>query len=546
MNEWWKNEIAYQIYPRSFKDTNHDGVGDIKGITEKLDYLENLGVTLLWLCPIYKSPMDDNGYDISDYYDINPEFGTMQDLEELIQEAKKKNIKIIMDLVINHTSDEHPWFKEAIANPDSPYRDYYIFKSAKDNKEPTNWRSVFGGSVWKKVEGTNDYYFHAFSQRQPDLNWENPQMRQDLYKMINWWLEKGIAGFRVDAINFIKKDQCYQDGPVDGTDGLSACFAFSRNQPGIEKFFEEMKRETFAKHNCMTVAEAVGVNYPDLGIFIGEQGCFSMMFDFNYSNFDIGEDEEWFKRKTWTPKEYRELLFTGQREIQKIGWVASFLENHDQPRSIDKLIVNEEDRNYYSKTMLAGMFFNLRGTPFIYQGQEIGMVNFTRQSIDEFNDIGSIGQYQRAIEEGYSKEEALHFVNLRSRDNTRTPMHWDDSEYAGFSDVKPWIKMMDNYKEINVAKQLNNEPSVFQFYKKMIALRKAESILVEGDFEEILEMPDDVIAYSRESAEGKISCLCNFSPNILKIREIKGSVLLNNYTEYQLGELKPFQFVMIK
>lgn len=546
MNEWWKNEVAYQIYPRSFKDTNHDGIGDIKGITEKLDYLENLGVTLLWLCPIYKSPMDDNGYDISDYYDINPEFGTMQDLEELIQEAKKKNIKIIMDLVINHTSDEHPWFKEAIANPDSPYRDYYIFKSSKDGKEPTNWRSVFGGSVWKKVEGTEDYYFHAFSQRQPDLNWENPQMRQDLYKMINWWLEKGIAGFRVDAINFIKKDQRYQDGPVDGTDGLSACFAFSRNQPGIEKFFEEMKRETFAKHNCMTVAEAVGVNYPDLGIFIGDQGCFSMMFDFNYSNFDIGEDEEWFKRKAWTPKEYRELLFTGQREIQKIGWVASFLENHDQPRSIDKLIVNEEDRHYYSKTMLAGMFFNLRGTPFIYQGQEIGMVNFTRQSIDEFNDIGSIGQYQRAIEEGYSKEEALHFVNLRSRDNTRTPMHWDDSEYAGFSDVKPWIKMMDNYKEINVAEQLNNEPSVFQFYKLMIALRKAESILVEGDFEELLEMPDDVIAYSRVSAEGKIRCLCNFSSKTLKIREIKGNILLNNYTDYQLGELKPFQFVMIK
>ncbi|WP_041138011.1 alpha-glucosidase [Beduini massiliensis] len=546
MNEWWKNEVAYQIYPRSFKDTNHDGIGDIKGITEKLDYLENLGVTLLWLCPIYKSPMDDNGYDISDYYDINPEFGTMQDLEELIQEAKKKNIKIIMDLVINHTSDEHPWFKEAMTNPHSPYRDYYIFKSAKNGKAPTNWRSVFGGSVWEKVGDTEDYYFHAFSKRQPDLNWENPQMRQDLYKMINWWLEKGIAGFRVDAINFIKKDQRYQDGAVDGADGLSACFAFSRNQPGIEKFFEEMKRETFAKHHCMTVAEAVGVNYPDLGIFIGDQGCFSMMFDFNYSNFDIGEDEEWFKRKTWSPKDYRELLFTSQREIQKIGWVASFLENHDQPRSIDKLIVNKEDHNYYSKTMLAGMFFHLRGTPFIYQGQEIGMVNFTRQSIDEFNDIGSIGQYQRAIEEGYSKEEALHFVNLRSRDNTRTPMHWDDSEYAGFSDTEPWIKMMDNYKEINVANQLSKEPSVFQFYKKMIALRKAEPILVEGDFEELSEMPDDVIAYSRVSAEGTISCLCNFSRNSIKIRNIEGIVLLNNYPEYQLGELKPFQFVMIK
>lgn len=546
MSDWWKNEIAYQIYPRSFKDSNHDGIGDIKGIIEKLDYLENLGVTLLWLCPIYKSPMDDNGYDISDYYDINPEFGTMHDLEELIEKAKEKNIKIIMDLVINHTSDEHPWFQEAIANPKSPYHDYYIFKSSKNNQEPTNWRSVFGGSVWEKVEGRDEYYFHAFSKRQPDLNWENPKMRQDLYKMINWWLEKGIAGFRVDAINFIKKDQRYQDGPIDGTDGLSACFAFSRNQVGIEKFFEEMKRETFAKYNCMTVAEAVGVDYPDLGIFIGKDGCFSMMFDFNYSNFDIGEDEEWFKRKEWKPKDYRELLFTSQKEIQKIGWVASFLENHDQPRCIDKLIVRKEDRNYYSKTMLAGMFFCLRGTPFIYQGQEIGMENFTRKSIDEFNDIGSVGQYQRAMEEGYTKEEALHFLNLRSRDNTRTPMHWDDSKYAGFSDAKPWIRMMDNYKEINVLKQLNEEQSVFRFYQKMIALRKQVSILVEGVFEEIKQMPDDVIAYSRVSDEGRIHCLCNFSHDTLMIKDIQGDVLLNNYSQYQVGKLKPFQFVCIK
>lgn len=546
MSEWWKNEVAYQIYPRSFKDSNHDGIGDIKGITEKLDYLEDLGVTLLWLCPIYKSPMDDNGYDISDYYDINPEFGTMHDLEELIEKAKEKNIKIIMDLVINHTSDEHPWFKEAISNPNSPYRDYYIFKPAKEGKAPTNWRSVFGGSVWEKVEGSDEYYFHAFSKRQPDLNWENPAMRQDLYKMINWWLEKGIAGFRVDAINFIKKDQRYQDGEVDGTDGLSACFAFSRNQPGIEVFFEEMKRETFAKHNCMTVAEAVGVDYPDLGIFIGEKGCFSMMFDFNYSNFDIGEDEEWFKRKDWQVKDYRELLFTSQKEIQKIGWVASFLENHDQPRCIDKLIQRKEDRNYYSKTMLGGMFFYLRGTPFIYQGQEIGMENFTRSSIDEFNDIGSVGQYQRALEEGFTKEEALHFLNLRSRDNTRTPMHWDDSEYAGFSDTTPWIKMMDNYKDINVAQQLSEEQSVFHFYQKMIALRKQEPILVDGDFEAMINMPDDVIGYSRVSKVGKIHGLCNFSHETLSIKDVEGTVLLNNYSDYKVGELKPYQFVCIK
>ena len=341
-NEWWKKEVAYQIYPKSFKDSNGDGIGDLRGIIEKLDYLEDLGVTLLWLCPIYKSPMDDNGYDISDYYDINPEFGTMADLEELIEKAKAKGIKIIMDLVINHSSDEHAWFQEALKDPNSPYHDYYIFKSSKDGKEPNNWRSVFGGSVWQKVEGRDEYYFHAFSKKQPDLNWENPTLRQELYKMINWWLDKGIAGFRVDAINFIKKDQRYLDGPVDGQDGLSACFAYSRNQPGIEVFFDELKKETFEKHNCMTVAEAVGVQYKDLGIFIGEQGCFSMMFDFNYCNFDISEDEEWFKRQDWTTKQFKELLFTSQREVQKLGWIASFLENHDQPRAIDKFIYKKK------------------------------------------------------------------------------------------------------------------------------------------------------------------------------------------------------------
>lgn len=307
-----------------------------------------------------------------------------------------------------------------------------------------------------------------------------------------------------------------------------------------------MKRETFAKYNCMTVAEAVGVNYPDLGIFVGKEGCFSMMFDFNYSNFDIGEDEEWFKRKEWKTKDYRELLFTSQKEIQKMGWVASFLENHNQPRCIDKLIRRKENRNYYSKTMFAGMFFCLRGTPFIYQGQEIGMENFTRKSIDDFNDIGSVGQYHRAMEEGYTKDEALHFLNLRSRDNTCTPMHWDDSQYAGFSDTKPWILMMDNYKEINVSQQFNEEQSVFHFYQKMIALRKQESILVDGVFEEIKDMPDDVIAYSRVSEAGGIHCLCNFSHETLFVKNIQGTVLLNNYSTYQVGELKPFQFVCVK
>ena len=422
--EWWKKSVVYQIYVKSFQDSNNDGVGDLQGIISRLDYLKTLGVDVLWLTPIFKSPNDDNGYDISDYRSIQSEFGTMSDFEELLDKAHQKEIKIILDLVFNHTSDEHFWFQESKKSKNNPYRDYYIWKEGNEGDVPNNWTSCFQGSAWELDEKTNEYYLHLFSKKQPDLNWENPALRQELYKMINWWLDKGIAGFRVDAINFIKKDQRYLDGPVDGQDGLSACFAYSRNQPGIEVFFDELKKETFEKHNCMTVAEAVGVQYKDLGIFIGEQGCFSMMFDFNYCNFDISEDEEWFKRQDWTTKQFKELLFTSQREVQKLGWIASFLENHDQPRAIDKFILDKKDHNYYSQTMLAGMFFNLRGTPFIYQGEEIGMENFERKDISEFDDIGSLGQYQRALEEGFTKEEAMHFLNLRSRDNTRTPMQW--------------------------------------------------------------------------------------------------------------------------
>ena len=538
----YKREIAYQVYPRSYKDSNHDGIGDIQGIIEKLDYLQDLGITLLWICPVYKSPMDDNGYDIADYYDINPEFGTMEDVEELISEAKKRDIKIMMDLVLNHTSDEHEWFKKAISDPDSKYHDYYIFKQG--TTPPNNWRSVFGGSVWEKVEGRDEYYFHAFSKKQPDLNWENKVVREELYKMINWWLDKGIVGFRVDAINFIKKNQTYEDGPVDGVDGLSSCFSYSRNQKGIEVFFKELKENTFGKRDCITVAEAVGVKYPDLGIFIGEEGCFNMMFDFNYSNFDINEDEEWFRRQDWSVKQFKELLFTSQKEVQKLGWIASFLENHDQPRSIDKLIKDKKDHNYYSKTMLAGLFFNLRGTPFIYQGEEIGMVNFERNSINEFDEINSYSQYNRSLEEGFTEAEALDFVNKRSRDNTRVPMQWDNSQYAGFSDEEPWIKLCGNHDTINVESQFNDPDSIYSFYKKMIKLRKESDTLIYGDFKE-LESDDDIIAYQRIYNNEIITCICNFS-NIEKSIDYSGKIILNNYNDYSQGELRPYQFIMGK
>ena len=544
---WWKKEVGYQIYPKSFYDSNQDGIGDIPGITRKLDYLHDLGVTLLWICPVYASPMDDNGYDISDYEAIHPDFGTMEDIETLILEAKKRGMKVIMDLVINHTSDEHAWFKDALSSVDSPYRDYYIFKEEKDGQAPNNWRSVFGGSVWEKVEGTPYYYYHSFSKRQPDLNWENPAMREDLYCMINRWLEKGIAGFRVDAINFIKKDQTFKDGPVDGVDGLSSCFPYARNVAGIDVFFKELKEKTFDVHQCVTVAEAVGVPYQDLGIFIGEEGCFSMMFDFSYVNFDISESEDWFKRVDWTVKDFKSLLFKSQMEIQKIGWSAPFLENHDQPRSIDKMIPCKEDRHRYSITMIAGMFFYLRGTPFIYQGQEIGMCNFERTDLHDFDEINSYAQYYRAIEEGFTHEQALHFLNLRSRDNTRTPMHWDASKNGGFSQHEPWIKMNPHFDQINVTSQIDDPYSILSFYKKMIALRqhsKVSDVLVDGLFEPI-STEDDIIAYQRVLGKRKVAVYCHYSRDETNYMLPEGNVLLNNYDQVENGKLLPYQLIVL-
>lgn len=512
MKQWWKDEVVYQIYPRSFKDSNHDGIGDLQGIIEKLDYLKDLGITMIWICPIYQSPMDDNGYDISDYYQINPEFGTMEDVEELIKQAKQRQIKVVMDLVVNHTSDEHQWFIEALRNPQSPYRQYYIFKKGKNGNSPTNWRSVFGGSVWEKVPHEEDmYYFHSFSKKQPDLNWENPQMREAIYAMIIWWLKKGIAGFRVDAINFLKKNQDWCDGTVDGADGLANCFDFTRNQPGIEVFYQELRQKTFDLYNCMTVSEAIGVPYDQLNIYIGEKGCFSMMFDFNYSHIDITEHEEWFPLQNWTFQEYKEKLFLSQKEINKLGWCGTFLENHDMQRSMNRLIRSPQERTPRSAKLLGQMFMLLKGTPFIYQGEEIGTLNNQRQSIEEFDDLNSHAQYQRALLEGYTEKEALAFVNRRSRDNTRSPMSWDHSRYAGFSDVKPWLANNEFFSDINVESQIHDPQSVFAYYQKLIALRQDplyHETFVHGKFLP-LDSEEQVIAYIRQDTHHKILCIHN-------------------------------------
>lgn len=546
---WWKEEVVYQIYPKSFYDSNKDGIGDIQGIIEKLDYLKKLGVTSLWICPIFKSPMIDNGYDISDYIDVQDEFGTMKDLDTLIEKCKSLEIKIILDLVVNHTSHEHQWFKEALKNPEGPYGDFYIFKNGKNGKVPNNWRSIFGGSVWEPVlDRENLYYFHTFHKGQPDLNWENPNLRREIYKMINWWLEKGIGGFRIDSITFVKKDQDYLDSEIDGKDGLSSVKHKGRNRPGIEKFLYELNRETFEKYRCVTVGEAPGVPYEQYNQYIGENGYFNMIFDFKYADIDVENGSEWFRRTNWTTKELKEKIFKSQEVFQKIGWGANFLENHDQPRSLTKYIRDEKYRNHIGAKALGCLFFFLRGTPFIYQGQELGMENFTRENINEFDDVSSIDNYNRSILEGYSEKEALNFVNLRSRDNGRTPMQWDNSSFSGFTKGdKVWLGLT-NSLNINVANQIDDINSVFTFYKKMIELRQNSNYsedLIYGDFEQI-HSDGDLIAYKR----GKnIVCLVNLGDSTQNIKLKVGEILLNNYKTLKIKEnniiLEPYQGILI-
>lgn len=548
--KWWQREVVYQIYPRSFQDSNNDGIGDLKGIISRLDYLKDLGVTMLWLCPIFKSPMDDNGYDISDYLKIASEFGTMEDLKALIAQSKSRGIKIILDLVLNHTSDEHAWFQEALKNPQSPYHDYYIFKEAQE--VPNNWRSVFGGSVWEKVEGRNEYYFHSFGKKQPDLNWENPKLREALYSMINKWQQMGVAGFRVDAITFIKKDLSFKNQPADGSDGMVKCTQTVRNQPGIEKMLGELRDKTFKQYDCMTVAEAAGIHYDQLDAFIGQDGFFSMVFDFKHADLDVASGSEWFKRIPWTVEDLRNKILDSQLFVQKYGWSANFIENHDQPRATTKYLLQYE-KNTDAVKMLGAMYFFLRGTPFIYQGQELGMTNFKRESIDDFNDLSSIDQYYRSMEEGYTKEEALEFINLRSRDNARTPFPWSKQKNAGFSMAKPWLKLTDDGAEINAQNQIGQNESVLAFYKEMIRFRQSSpysDCLIYGDITPIETKNKEIIAYRRTYGGETIDCYFNFGDKNIEVEvEHEGEIIFQNLEGGRVNgilSLKPFQAVLLK
>ncbi|KRM92051.1 glycoside hydrolase family 13 protein [Liquorilactobacillus cacaonum] len=552
---WWKNEIVYQVYPRSFQDTNNDGIGDLQGVIQHLNYLKSLGVTMIWLSPVYQSPMVDMGYDISDYQAIDPQFGTMADFDQLLVEAKKRGIKLIMDLVVNHTSDQHTWFKQALADSSSPYRKYYIFKKTTDGKVPNNWRSIFGGSTWTEVPNEpGTYYFHTFASQQPELNWENPKLRQAIYQMINWWLDKGVAGYRIDAITHLKKDLDWASLPSDGDDGLVAVTKKGQNRPGLSKFLDELKAATFDKYDAVTVGEAYGVPADDLPQFIGPDGYFSMIFDFSYLNIDIENVDEWYRGKTdWSIKELKATIFSAQKSIKQAGgWTANVLENHDQPRVLSKLIRNKTEQTPQAAKALATMYYFLPGVPFIYQGQEIGMKNFQRTKISEFNDVSSINNYQMALNVGFQPQQALELLNDRSRDNARTPMQWNNTNFGGFSKTQPWLEMGNDRQKINVSDENLDSTSVLNFYRAMGQLRHNlhyQSTLIDGSLIE-LPAPEDVIAYQRQLRKQIISVFVNLSAESQKVPLPIGSLILNSQTKLAQDAtnliLNPYQAVIFE
>lgn len=543
---WWKESIVYQIYPRSFQDTNGDGVGDLKGIIQRLDYLQYIGIDVIWICPVYDSPNDDNGYDIRDYHAILEEFGTMDDMLELIGEAKKYGIRIIMDLVANHTSDEHAWFAESRKSKDNPKRDWYIWKGGTGGEEPTNWESIFGGSAWELDETTGEYYLHCFSKKQPDLNWENPDVRQAVFDMMEWWADQGIAGFRVDAVTFIKKDQRFpQLGKEDNRPYAplnDACL----NQPGILDFLREMKEKVLKPREMMTVAEAPGVPIEQIPDYLDDEtGVFNMIFQFDHVDIDMKPDARGVYHP-WKLFEFKQTLTKWQLETAKYGWMALYLENHDHVRSVSKFGDDGKYRTESAK-MLAAYYFMMRGTPFIYQGQEIGMTNCPIDSIDEYADIMSLNFYREETKLGRAEPEIMEYLSKRSRDHGRTPMQWDAGPAAGFTTGEPWLKVNPNFTHINVENAISDGQSVLQFYRQLIKLRRSNKTLVYGDYEEIYAESDEIGGYSRTLGEERWTVLCNFTDRSIPIEaSYSDTIILSNSMEHERGILKPYEALISK
>ena len=550
MKIWWKESVVYQIYPRSFCDSNGDGIGDLGGIINKLDYLKELGIDVVWLSPVYDSPNDDNGYDIRDYRDIMKEFGTMEDFDRLLEELHKRGIKLVMDLVVNHTSDEHPWFLESRKSKDNPYRDYYIWRDGKDGKEPNNWGSCFSGPAWKYDKETDQYFLHLFSEKQPDLNWDNGKVRTEVYDMMKWWLDKGIDGFRMDVISLISKQEGLPDGPamINGY----ASFNVSANGPKVHEYLKEMNREVLSGYDIMTVGECSGVTLEEAARYAASDGSeLNMVFQFEHMDVDGDPDNKWTDKKLYLP-DLKAIMTKWQKGLEGIAWNSLFWDNHDQPRVISRFGNDCEEYRERSAKMLATCLHMMQGTPYVYQGEELGMTNVPFETIHDFRDLDSINAYYELTGKGiFTQEEMMKYLRYKSRDNARTPMQWDTSTNAGFSEADPWIMVNPNYKNINAKEQVERKTSVFHYYKQLIALRHEYEIIVYGSYELLLPDDPDIYAYVRTLGERKLLVVCSFCGRTLDYRlpeEFKsGTVLISNYEsmERKSGELKPYEAFVI-
>ena len=546
---WWKEAVAYQVYPRSFNDSNGDGIGDLPGLIEKLDYLENLGIDVIWLSPMYPSPNDDNGYDISDYKGIMSEFGTMNDFDQLLSSIHQRGMKLILDLVVNHTSDEHPWFIESKSSKTNAKRDWYIWADPKpDGSEPNNWESIFNGSTWEFDESTKQYYFHLFSKKQPDLNWENPDVRQAVFEMMNWWFEKGIDGFRVDAITHIKKNFEAGDLPVPDGKKFAPAFDVDMNQPGIQEWLQEMKDKSLSRYDIMTVGEANGVTPNDAEEWVGEEnGKFNMIFQFEHLGLWSTGDTK------FDVKSYKQVVNRWQKQLENVGWNALFIENHDQPRRVSTW---GDDKNYWyeSATSHATAYFLQQGTPFIYQGQEIGMTNYPFESIESFNDVAVKTEYQIVKKEGGDVNQLLDKYKMENRDNARTPMQWNNSINAGFTTGKPWFHVNPNYTEINVKQQLNDKFSILSYYKALIQLKKSDLIYTYGKFNMVDAENRQVFAYTRTFKNNTVLIVANLTNEVSELNlpfELDISsvdIKLHNYhlNDINLDHIKPYESFVVE
>lgn len=511
---WWKESVVYQIYPRSFYDSNGDGIGDLRGIIQKMDYLKELGIDVVWLCPVYKSPNDDNGYDISDYRDIMDEFGTLADWQELLEGLHARGIRLIMDLVVNHTSDEHPWFVEARKSKDNPYRDYYIWHPGKDGKEPNNWASHFSGSAWQYDETSGEYYMHLFTKKQPDLNWENPKVRAEVYDLMRWWLDKGIDGFRMDVINMISKVPGFPDVPARSADRYQMDNRYFINGPRLLEFLQEMKQNVLSKYDILTVGETPSVTPQHAIDFTNEEtGALSMVFQFQHMDVDTDASAGNARAtiKPWSLLDLKRIMTSWQKELENKGWNSIYLMNHDQPRAVSRF-GNDGKYRVESAKMLATFTLMLQGTPYIYQGEEIGMTNVAFGTIEDYRDVETLNWYREQMElHGANPQDLMKIIHVKSRDNARTPLQWDDRENAGFSAGTPWIKVNPNYKNINVRNALAEPNSIFYYYKKLLQLRKQNPVIVYGTYNLILEEHENIYAFTRTLNDERLLVILNFT-----------------------------------